>query len=291
MFSAGNAGRHQPGIFFFSADAAGSRITAGNDFAEDGEVRCDVEIALGAADGGAEAGDHFVENQQGAVLVAEIANAFVVFLGNRTGAAFRTTRLDDDRCGAAAELVQLQHALQHVQVIRTNLVGEGVEASRNSVGFQQSAGARNLRAVDHLIAPAVVIAAFFNDALVSGSDAGDSQGGHDGFRAASQHSEHLHPRHVLVNLFGQKKFGFVQESGDRAAFVEQLDDRVPNGRIVAAQNGWAAGLKEVQVLIAVLVVEVGPFGFPEGYRERFVEGQIVLHASRDVFLRFFVDGF
>ena len=32
MFSAGNAGRHQPGVFFFSADAAGYRITAGNDF-------------------------------------------------------------------------------------------------------------------------------------------------------------------------------------------------------------------------------------------------------------------
>ena len=94
-----------------------------------------------------------------------------------------------------------------------------------------------------------------------------------------------------MNLFGDEQFRLVEQAGDRTAGFQQADDRFPHHRVVAAQNGRAAGLQEVDVLVSVFVVKVGTLRLFEADRERLVERQVMLDAARYVFPGLFKDGF
>ena len=94
-----------------------------------------------------------------------------------------------------------------------------------------------------------------------------------------------------VDLFRDHKLGFVQQTCHRAAFVQQLDDLFPDDGIVAAEDRRAAGLQEVNVLVAVLVVEIRAVGPRHAHGKRLVEGQIVLDSAGDILLRLLVHGF
>ena len=59
------------------------------------------------------------------------------------------------------------------------------------MGLQKRSAAWDLQAIDHLVTPAVIGAADFDDVLFLGSDTGDTHGSHDRLRAAAQHTEHL----------------------------------------------------------------------------------------------------
>ena len=91
-----------------------------------------------------------------------------------------------------------------------------------------------------------------------------------------------------VDLFRDHQLGFVQQTCHRAAFIQQLDDLFPDDGIVAAENCWAAGLQEVNVLVAVLVVEIRAVGPRHTHGKRLVEGQIVLDAAGDILLRLLI---
>ena len=284
MLAGGQTCGHELGVLPFAAHAAGGGIAAGHDLAEDGQIRDHVEVALGAGKGHAEAGDYLVEDHQRAVLVAQGPDALVIFVADGPGAALGAYRLHDDRCRAAAELVAPEHPLQHIQVVGPHLVGGGVGALGDAVGLQQRPAAGDLQTVDHLIGPAVIGAADLDDALFPGGDAGDAQGGHHRLGAGAQHPEHLHIGHVAIDLPGNEHLGFMEQACDGAALIEQLKDFFPDHRVIAAQDGGAAGLEKVNVLVAVLVVEVSPLGLGHAHGEGLVEGQVVLHTAGDVLL-------
>ena len=88
----------------------------------------------------------------------------------------------------------------------------------------------------------MVRAADLDDALLAGRDARDAHRCHHGFRAAAEHAEHLHVRHVPVDLPCDHQLRLVQQSCHRAALVQQLDDLFPDDRIVAAEDRRAARL-------------------------------------------------
>ena len=58
-----------------AAYAAGAGVASGDDLPEDRQVRVHAEVALGAAEPDAEAGDHLVKNEKGPVLPGQPGRA------------------------------------------------------------------------------------------------------------------------------------------------------------------------------------------------------------------------
>lgn len=98
-----------------SADAAGTRISACDDLAEDGQVRIHPEVALRTRCPDSEACDDFVEDEQRSVFVGEFFTAADELARDRARTALRTDRLDKDRCRPlSGALISLQLLFQIV---------------------------------------------------------------------------------------------------------------------------------------------------------------------------------
>ncbi len=113
---------HELCVFLLAANTACSRVAASNDFAEYSKVWNNVEQTLRAGKSNTEACYNLVEDHECAVLVAKLTNALVVLKCNWTSAALWANWLNDYSCCAAFELVPLQHAFEHVEVVRANFV-------------------------------------------------------------------------------------------------------------------------------------------------------------------------
>lgn len=50
---------------------------------------------------------------------------------------------------------------------------------------------------------------------------------------------------------------------------------------ITAQDGAAAGLQKIDILVFVQVRQIGPVSFCKNQWKRVVEGQVVLHAARN----------
>ena len=161
---------------------------------------------------------------------------------NGPRAALGADRLDNDARCAAEQHVAPEHVFQHCQIVRPHLVRRLIAAAGDAVRFQKRPAAGDFQPVDHLVGPAVVRAADLDDALFARGNARDAQRRHDGFRAASQHAEHLDVRHVPVDLLRDHQLGLMQQTCYRAAFVQQLNDLFPDDGIVAAEDRRAARL-------------------------------------------------
>ena len=74
----------------------------------------------------------------------------------------------------------------------------------------------------------------------------------------------------------------MEQSGGRAAGVQAVNYLIADNLRVGAEHRGAARLKEVIVLIAVNIVQLGAVRLGENEREGVVEGQIVLDAAGDV---------
>ncbi len=61
-------------IFLFTHQSTDG-VAAGHGFAEHGQVGNNIEVLLGAAHAQPEAGDHFVQNEENVVAVAQVADA------------------------------------------------------------------------------------------------------------------------------------------------------------------------------------------------------------------------
>ena len=61
---------------------------------------------------------------------------------------------------------------------------------------------------------------------------------------------------MLVDFFRYQKLGFVQEAGNRTAGIEQLGNGLPNRFVIASKDCRTARLQEINILVAVLVIEV-----------------------------------
>ena len=239
----------------------------------------------------AETGDDFVEDEQRTVFVAECAHFGVVIEVHGAGAAFGADGLDDYRRRTAAEiLVEFQIIFEHLGVVGTHLVNDLESAVGNAVGFEELSGAGHLGAVDHLVGPAVIRAADFDDSLLLGRAACDSERAHNGLRAAAEHTEFLDVGHTLVYLFRDEQFRLVEQTRDGAAFLDELDGLFLHRGIVAAEDGGSARLQKVDILVPVYVIHIGAFRLDHTHRERLVEGKVVLNAAGDILLGFGGDG-
>ena len=276
----GESARERGHDFFASADPACAGVAAGDALAEDGQVGGDAVVALGAGHAEPEAGDDLVEDQQGAEFVAEFAHGGVEAEGGGVGAGFGADRFEQDRGGAAGLGVRGEPLAQRVEVAGGALAGGGQGVGGDAGGFE-GAGTGDAQAVDDLVAPAVVGAADLDDVVLAGVRAGGADGGHDGFGAGAEHAELVHGGHEVVDELGELGFGGVEHPGDRAAVGEQREDLLADGRVVGAEHGGAAGLQEVDVPVAVGVVQVGAFRAGDGERPGVVEGEVVLHPARD----------
>ena len=94
------------------------RQAAADDFAQAGDVRLDVIAHLRAAPGDAEAGHHFVEQQQRAVLVAQLAQALQISGGGQDHAHVSRDRLDDEAGDLVGVFLEDCFGLFEVVVVR-----------------------------------------------------------------------------------------------------------------------------------------------------------------------------
>ena len=110
----GAARSHVFHVLALAAEGAHGQAAA-DDLAEGGQVGIDAEAGLGAAEGGAEAGDDFVEDEQGAVLAGDLAQAFEEAGLGQDEAHVGGHGFDDDGGDAFAMLAEdLAHGLKVV---------------------------------------------------------------------------------------------------------------------------------------------------------------------------------
>ena len=254
MFACSQSCRHQLRIFLFAANATCSRIAARYDLSENSQIRNHIKVSLRAGKSHAEPCYHLIENHQCAVFIAKLPHALIIVSRYRASTALRTYRFyDDSRC-TALFAIPLEHLLQHFQIVRTDFIGQLIRSPRDSVRFQQRPASRDLKTVYHLIRPAMISPSDLDDPLVIRRDPCNTQRCHNRLCAGTQHAEHLHVRHVLIDFLSDEHFRFVKQSGHRAAGIEQVDDLLPYYWIVAAQDGRTARLQEVDIFVTVLIV-------------------------------------
>ncbi len=91
-----------------------------------------------------------------------------------------------------------------------------------------------------------------------------------------------------MDFLCNEQFRFMQQARNRAAFVDEFQNRLADGFVVAAENRRAARLQKVDITVAVSVGQVSAVRFGNTDGERLIEREIVLHAAGDVLLGFFV---
>ena len=263
-----------------AGNAACARVTAGDDLTEDGEVGVDAVVALGTGHADAEAGDDFVTDEERAVLAAEGLDAFDELFGDGTGGGLGADGLDVDRSGAAVELVEPEFLLEVLKVAGEEFLGMFEDEGRDAAGLEVP-GAGDTHAPCQLIGPAVVGAAHLQDVLFAGGKTGHTDSAHAGLGARAEHTEHVDGRDAVGDLLAEFVLVLVEEAGGGAAGVQKVDDGFADDGVVGTEDGRAAGLEQVVVLVAVDVIELRAFRFGEDQRMRIVEGEVVLDAAGD----------
>ncbi|MNS42188.1 hypothetical protein D3C72_745610 [compost metagenome] len=122
--------------------AEGAHRHAGpDDLAEGGQIRVYVVVTLGAAQGDAEAGHHFVQDQQSAELVTDGAQPFQEAGHRRDAVHVARHRLDYDAGDLAAVLGEgFTHRVQIVEHAGQGVLGE-ISRYARAVGLTQGQGA------------------------------------------------------------------------------------------------------------------------------------------------------
>ena len=269
-----------------TGNAACARITTGDDFTEDGEVGVDAVVALCAGHADAETGDDFVTDEECAVLAAEGLDALDELFGDGTRCGLGADGLDVDSSGAAVELVEPEFLLEVLKVAGEEFLGVFEDEGRDAAGLEV-AGAGDTHAPCQLIGPAVVGAAHLQDVFLAGGKTGNTDCAHAGLSTRTEHTEHVDRGNAVSDLFAELVLVLVEQTGGGAAGLQKVDDGVADDGVVGTEDGRAAGLEQVVVLVAVDVIEFRAFRFGEDQRMGIVEGKVVLDAAGDDVLRFF----
>ncbi len=196
--AAGGDALHDPA---FPAVAAHGEAAA-DDLAQGGQVGGDLEPGLGAAEGHAEAGDDLVEDEQGAVLVAESAQAFQEAGLGEHAAHVAGHGLHDDAGHLVAEGFEQVFGRLEVVVRGEEGVADHVAGHPGRPGDGQGGHARAGRGQKTVVV-AVVAALELDDLVASGVAAGQAQGAHGGLGAGVDHAQHLHGGDGLADGAGQ----------------------------------------------------------------------------------------
>ena len=115
---------------------------------------------------------------------------------------------------------------------------------------------------EHGVGVAVVAAFELDDEVAAGESAGKTDGGHAGFGAGGDEAELLDGREAVSDELGE--IGFGCDGGSEAgAFRGGLLDGFDDGGEGMAEDHGTPGAEEVEVAVAVFVVEVSAFGVGE----------------------------
>ena len=78
----------------------------------------------------------------------------------------------------------------------------------------------------------------------------------------------------------------MEKTCGRSAGIQQINDLLPDCRRVAAKNRRAACLQQIVILIAVDIRQLIAGCTRDHDRERVIESEVVLHATRNYLLCF-----
>ena len=181
---------HDIGAAAIGAD----RQAAADDLAEAGQVRPDAEHLLRAARRRAKPGDHFVEDEQDAVAIADRAQALQEAVAGRDDPHVAGDRLDDDRGDLVAVPLDGRLDRRQVVVAREQRVGRD---RRRDAGAGRHAERHRARARLHeeRVRVAVIAALELDDLVALRGRARDPDRAHRGFRARADEAHALHGRH------------------------------------------------------------------------------------------------
>ncbi len=231
------------------------RHTAADDLAEGGEVGPHVVIGLGAAQAQAEPGNDLVEDQQGAVLVAQLPQPLEEALLRGHHSHIRCHRLHDD----AGDLVRVlgKQGLYPAQVVV--LGGEGVlhdvHRYAGAAGMAPRQG-RGTGAHQQAVAVAVVAAVELEDLVPSRDAPGQTDSGHHRLRAGVHHADLLDIGHQIHHQLRDLHLP-AGRGAEAEAVLHSLLHRLTDHRVVMPQNHGTPGAYIVDVFPAILIVFIG----------------------------------
>ena len=232
---------------------------------EDGQVRLDAELALRAGQADAETGDHLVEHQHAAVLVAEFAHALEIAWQGQDAAGIGHDRLGQHARDVVA--LALQGLPQDVEVVPR----QDDEVLVDALGHARSLGHRDRRAVRpglvdvrvlgpvNAIGEAVIHAFEPDHLLAAGEGAGEAQGIDDSLRARVAQAHLLHARNGGDDLVGEGGLVLMRQGEHRAAVLDRVDDGLGDPGRAVAEDHRPEAQQVVDVAIAVTVDHMGAF--------------------------------
>ena len=258
------------------------RITAAHGLAQNRDIGLDAELLLRAAGGHAHAGDHFVEDQQRAVVVRQRAGDFqkVIVRGNDAGIAHH--RLHDHGRHVVGMIAQalfqglgrIPRTNQHVDRSAVHAQGAGHRRGHKSLGQILE---RSVVAVEDVVARAVIVALEGNHVAAFGEYPGQPQRGHDRLGAGAGKSQQFDVRIEQLDLLGHANRDLGREAELAAAFGDLAHHGVDDVRRAMAKDQRPIGHVQVDVLLSVDVPDARAFA-PHGHQRQVVRQ----HAHRAV---------
>ena len=243
----------------FGAAAEGSDgESSADDFAQGREVGADLGELLHAAEGDAEAGHNFVEDEERAFAGGDVAEGLEVAGLGQDAAHVSGDGFDDD----AGDFVFVggEGGFNGGGVV----VGQGEGELGDLVGDAGGAGdAEGGEAGagfgEESVGVAVIAALEFDDVVAAGEGAGEAQGRHGGFGSGGDEAEFFNGGDGAGDELGEVGFGGgggAETGAGGGGLLDGLDD----GREGVSEDHGSPGAEVVEVLVAVGVVEVCAFG-------------------------------
>ena len=243
-------------VFRSTCDHARGQAAAGN-LAVGGHVGLDAEAALRALRADAETGDHLVEDQRDVLFDRQLAKRLEEFhwLLVRMARLHRLDQHGGDLAGALLDRVKRRHVavVQH-----DDLVGEVLQDARR----HREAVAGEVLGGRHRIREAVIAAVEKNDLLAAGRRARDAYREHHRLGARLREQRAFVTRDLAEQLAGPKNHVGIADQRD--ALVQAVLDRVDQEGCAVPEQVHAHIAGDVDVPVAVGVVDVGAFGLGVG---------------------------
>jgi len=230
---------------------------AADNLADGGEIRTDGVAPLRAAEGYAEAGHYFVEDEQRAMARADGAQGLQVSGQGRDAAhVARHGFHDDGRDMIAVRAESLFDGIGGIIRQGDGGIGESLgHAARIGDAERGDAGA----GLDKQRIHVTVIAAFeLNDEVPAGEAARQTNGGHGGLRAGVDQAHHFHGGHSVADGFGELDLGLGGSAEAGSDAERALQGREDFGMAVAQEQG-APGADVIDILVAIHVEDAGAF--------------------------------
>jgi hypothetical protein len=257
------------------------REAVGDRLAQRRDVRQDTSDRLIAAEVMAQAGDDLVEDEHGALAVAQAAQALEEARLRHQPRRVVRHRLDDDRGDLLAVLGE--HRLDVVEVVEAGDQGRVDRSVEHPRGLRVAPADQVGRAEDvaqDVVVKAVVTALELQDLLAPGDPAGQADRVVGRLRAAVAHEDLLGARDVLDDLARERDLGPGHAGAEEDGFAHRVADAVGHGGVRVTEEDRAVGGVVVDVAAAIEVPQVGALPALEAQALRALAPAGV-HAARD----------